>query len=218
MLTEDMNDHDFLDPPEGDAEGQASVALVSTVDPYPLRVVELVDESVPEGMVCMGSYLGERLIARSAVPPEMIAEIADRDVFDEPVHLVLAAVEEEPGLQCRLFALLAAEQFQESDEPAEPWAASVPKFEDSYAADAPTAERRGVPEEAVVPILLGHVVRFDGDRKHPNDLAAEAEDILRTILADETPLASVIDKVLEQLLAPERKKDNDANPTEGDVE
>jgi hypothetical protein len=171
-----MNDDIFDEQDEFDTDDEqddgerTSVALVSTIEPYFLKVEEVDDDRIPEGMVCMGSFIGDRLIARSAVPPEMINDVESRQLFSDPVRLALAAVEEDPGLQCRLFALLPAEGLEEPEEPAEPWAASVPRFEDQLPPD--TDE----PTEAVVPLLLGHVVRFEKDRKHPGDLAAEAAD------------------------------------------
>jgi DNA-binding GntR family transcriptional regulator len=49
-------------------------------------------------------------------------------------------------------------------------------------------------------ILLGHIVRFAGDRKHPDDLAAEAVDILQKILTG-GPLADASRKAIDDLLA-----------------
>lgn len=180
--------------PDADDDGDRAtpVALVSTLEPLSITIGEVEDESIPEGMVCMGSFLNDRLIARSAVPPEMISDIEDRDVFASPVRIALAAIEQDPGLQCRLFALLPATAFVEDAEPAEPWAESVPKFED----DQKTQDM----ENAVVPLLLGHIVRFRRDRKHPEDLAAEAADVLRTILVKNQPMGQVVDKILEDLL------------------
>ncbi|KPJ91369.1 MAG: hypothetical protein AMS18_08825 [Gemmatimonas sp. SG8_17] len=182
--------------PEPQDEGQSPlpVAFVSTQQSIPLQVDEVADERTPEGMVCMGTFFNERLIARSIISPEALAEIEHQDVFAVPVRLGLAAVENEPGLQCRLYALLPATQFLEKeDEPEEPWLASVPRFEDV------TKQEEKAEEEAIVPLLLGHIVRFQRDRRHPDNLAAEAADILRAILSEERPLTDVIDKILEEL-------------------
>ena len=159
-----------------------------------MDVGEVDDDRIPDGDVCMGSFLEGRLIARRAVPPEILEDMRTRQTFSSPVRIALAAVEQDPGLQCRLFALLPAEQTQEEDEAHEPWAESVPKFEDMRA-DEETDDA----EDAVVPILLGHIVRFTKDRKHPEDLAAEAADVLQTIIADDQPLSNVVDKLLDDL-------------------
>ena len=181
-------------PDPDDRESKTPVAFVATQHAVPLRVEKVQDDRTPDGMVCMGTFLEaqNQLIARSAVPPDMLSEIKESGAFGTPVRLALAAVEQDPGLQCRLFALIPADLFHqdEEDEPDEPWAASVPRFEDS--------NRRELPQNSVVPLLLGHVVRFRRDRKHPGDLAREAGDVLRSILADQP--TEVVDKLLEDLL------------------
>ena len=54
-------------------------------------------------------------------------------------------------------------------------------------------------DDAVVPLLLGHVVRFGRDRKHPDSLAEEAADVLRAILSEDRPLTNIVDKIIEDL-------------------
>ena len=66
-------------PEPDDDDSETPVAFVATQFPVPLRVEKVHDDRTPEGMVCMGSFLNDRLIARSAVPPEMISDIEDRD-------------------------------------------------------------------------------------------------------------------------------------------
>jgi hypothetical protein len=191
-------DEPEFDPSEQEERSpNVPVAFVATQDPIPLRVAEIPDWRTPEGMVCMGTYLldHKQPIARSAVPPDMLSDIEASGAFGDPVRLALAAVEEAPGIQCRLFALLPAEYFQEPEpeEPEEPWAASVPRFEDQQA-------RQELPENAVVPFLLGHIVRFKRDRKHPDDLAMEAGDVLQTVLTKDSTTTEIVDKLLEDLL------------------
>ena len=189
---EDIDDLDELDEDIDGEESSASVAIVATQEALPVRIEEIADDRTPDGMACMGTFLGERMIARSVVPPEAIAELLEKAIFDAPVQIGLAAVEGDPGLQCRLFALVPAQELHEPEEPEEPWAASVPRFEQEAHTD--------LPKDAVIPLLLGHVVRFDSDRKHPDDLAAEAADVLRKIMSSEAPLQNVVDRVLEDLL------------------
>jgi len=117
----------------GNGGAESTVAFVSTQQTVELSVDEIEDDRTPEGMVCMGVFFQARLIARSIVPPEALEQLEAQQVFASPVRLGLAAVEEEPGLQCRLFALLPASRFQEQEpeqEAAEPWAASVPRCEE----------------------------------------------------------------------------------------
>jgi len=180
--------------PGGNGGPTTPVAFVSTQQSIQLNVNQVDDDRTPEGMVCMGTFFRRRLIARSIVAPEALQELKNQQVFSGPVRLGLAAVEQEPGLQCRLYALLPASQFKDEEEPEEPWKASVPRFEEeSY------AQQKKPDEEEVVPLLLGHIVRFSRDRRHPDDLAAEAADVLRAVLSDDRPLTNVIDKILEDL-------------------
>ncbi|MGE0555581.1 MAG: hypothetical protein AB7R55_19275 [Gemmatimonadales bacterium] len=155
--------------------------------PDTIRRIE--DERVPAGLVGLASYLEERMIARCAVPEEVARLIAERGLFDQPVQLVLAARTEEPGLQCRLFAIVDMGEGEDEDGEREPWADSVPGAGfDSESEDEPS--------QAMV--FLGQVVRFRSDRKHPDDLALETADVLRRIV--EGQAVEVVDKVLRDLL------------------
>ncbi|MDH5804950.1 MAG: hypothetical protein OEZ54_07180 [Gemmatimonadota bacterium] len=185
-------------------ENEAPVAFVATQDPVMVKVKKVPDDRTPEGMVCMGTFLNptDHIIARSAIPPDVFLDLEEKDIFHGPVRLALAAVEQDPGLQCRLFALIPAQKFQDPDDTEddegvyeEPWAQSVPQFQPET-----EAEDQTIPENAVVPFLLGHIVRFRKDRKHPEDLAMEAGDVLRSLLADRPSTTEVIDKLLDDLL------------------
>lgn len=168
-------------------------AFVLTEQTIRLEVAEVADDRTPEGMVCLGTRIRGRLVARCVVPPEAAEFVHRQGLFADPVPLALAAEEGDPGLQCRLFAVvvLPPEALEESDDAApEPWAESVPAWEP---ADPAT---EGEPRRAAV--LLGHVVRFTRDRKHPDSVALEAADILATIVQGR--VTEVVDKVLEDLL------------------
>jgi hypothetical protein len=170
----------------------SDVVLAATDRPLPVSVRTIDDERVPEGMVGLASFLGDRLIARCAVPPEVAEFIAARHLFETPVQLVLAGREEPPGLQCRLFAVVAVEAETGSDgEKEEPWAASVPRFEAGEEADGGAPDGQGM-------VFLGQIVRFVRDRKHPDDLGLETADVLRTIV--EGRAGEVVDRLLDDLL------------------
>jgi hypothetical protein len=181
-----------------DETPDSQVALVATDRPVAISVVPIEDDRTPEGMVCLGTSLEGRLVARCVVPPEAAAFLEDRELFVDPVRLVLAARAAPPGLQCRLFALVPLPEgaFEEDDEQEEPWASSVPSSDfdrlirPSQDAEAPRA----------VAVLLGHVVRFTDDRRFPDHLAREAADVLATIVAGR--VSEVVDKVLGDLLGP----------------
>lgn len=176
-------------------EGPSAV-VVATEQPLPLRVEPISDDRAPEGMVVLGSFLGDRLVARCAVPEDAAAMLDERGFFRDPARLVLAAREAPPGLQCQLFALVDLPP--EGDEPEEdPWAASLPGAGyDRAVGFTPPGESPDGDGQAAV--LLGQIVRFDRDRKHPGNLSLEAIDVLSTIVQGR--LVEVVDKVLDDLL------------------
>jgi hypothetical protein len=180
--------------PEGNVPVPAAIA--ATEDPVQLTVALVEDERVPEGMVCMGSFRNGRLVARSVMPPEAWAQIDEYGIFDEPVQVVLVARAGPPGVQCQLYAMVPLPD-EEEDEPDEPWAASVPGS--SYEASIEDSdEDEDEDEPRVAPIPLGHIVRYERDRVHPESLPLEAVDLLRRVIDGKT--SEVVDKALADLL------------------
>lgn len=193
---------------------ETPVALAATDRPLPIRLATIEEERTPDGMSCIGSFLGPKLVARCVVPPDAAAFLLDRGLFTNPVRLALAAREESPGLQCQLFALveLPGDFFNRPDEDEEaepPWADSVPgaaydrvvSGEPAEPDDEEADEESGEAAEEAdrqAAVFLGQIVRFEKDRKHPGDLALETMDILRTIVQGD--VSEVVDKVLEDLL------------------
>lgn len=169
-------------------------AIAASQDPVQLNVALVEDERVPEGMICMGTYRGGRLVARSVVPPEAWEQIVELRIFDEPVQVVLVARAAPPGLQCQLYAMVELEQHDEENAD-EPWAASVPRPEFESPSDGADTAEEG---PAVAPIPLGHIVRFAHDRVHPDSLPLEAADVLRKIIDGDT--SEVVDRALADLL------------------
>src|ERR1044071_8551067 len=113
----------------GEEPPERPVALAATDRPLPVRVAPIEDDRAPDGMACLGSFLGPRLLARCVLPPDAAALLLERGLFAQPVRLALAAREESPGLQCQLFALveLPDDFFTRDDEEEDaPWADSVP--------------------------------------------------------------------------------------------
>jgi hypothetical protein len=196
-------------------EGAHKVVFVSTAVPVQISIAPLDDERAPEGSA-LGTYIGARLVARCAMPHEAVERLMELDLFSEPVPLALLAVEEEPGLQCRLFALVPAERIADAEADDEPWRASVPSFEDALADDEEDEDEddeddeEGDDEEdgdeededddtAVASILLGHIVRFQQDRKFTGDLTAEAVDVLQKIVLG-GPLLDANSKAIDDFL------------------
>jgi hypothetical protein len=178
------------------------VALAATDRPLPVRVAEIEDDRAPDGMACLGSFLGPRLVARCVLPPDAAALLLDRGLFAQPVRLALAAREESPGLQCQLFALveLPEDFFTRDDEEEDaPWADSVPgSAYDRAVDDGPSDADESDGDERQAAVFLGQIIRFEKDRKHPGDLGLETMDVLRTIVQGD--VSEVVDKVLEDLL------------------
>jgi hypothetical protein len=194
-----------------DSEPPTPAALAATEQPVELAVRLVPDERIPEGMVCMGTFRGERLVARCVLPPEAWAEIEEFGLFDDPVPVVLVAREAPPGLQCQLFALLPVpEEMEDEDgededeDEAEPWAASVPGAGYEAAAEAADEDEEddegGDGEENDVQVIafpLGNIVRYDRDRVHRESLPLEAADILRRIIEGKT--TELVDRALADL-------------------
>ena len=173
------------------------VVLAATDRPLPVLVRRIADERVPEGMIGLGSYLNERLIARCAVTEDTAEFLEEQRLFERPVHLVLAATEQAPGLQCRLFAVVDVDsRSMTDDDEKEPWADSVPGAGFETAArlgdeDAAEGDAKGM-------VFLGQIVRLERDRKHRESLALEAADVLRRLVDGKTN--EVVDRVLDDLL------------------
>ncbi len=180
----------------GDRRGRflsmSDLILAATDRPLPIRVARIEDDRVPEGLVGLGTHLHERLIARCAVPGEVAEFIEGNDLFQEPVQLVLAAREAPPGLQCQLYAVVSIAT-EAADEEREPWAASVPGADYEASADRGPDEPSGQQM-----VFLGQIVRVDRDRRHRDNLALEAADVLRRLVEGAT--SEVVDRVLDDLL------------------
>lgn len=179
---------------EGDDELPASTVFVATATPLEVSVAPLPDDRAPDG-VCLAARIDGRLVARCAMPGESIERLVALKLFEEPVLVGLLAFEGDPGIQGRLVALVPAARLTESSEPDEPWKASVPSFEDAER-DAGSEEGDG---SGLAAILLGHIVRFSSDRKHPEDLAQEAVDILQRVVAG-APMPDAASKAIDDLL------------------
>lgn len=203
-LTPDDESPDEQDTGDAEEGEQRQAVFVTTREPITVHVAQLDDPRAPENCA-LASYIDGRLVARSAMPPEAISRLLDLKLFDEPVPLGLFAFEESPGLQCRLFALVPRALLEAQAHESEPWKASVPSYEatvgdedeDDDEDDDDEEETEEAPFET---ILLGHIVRFEKDRRHPDDLAAEAVDILQRIINGAEPLEDADKKAIDDLL------------------
>ncbi len=195
--------HDDSPEEEHDPEARPAV-FVTTREPVSLLVTHLEDPRAPESSA-LAAYIDGRLVARSAMPAEAIARLLDLHLFDTPVSLGLFAYEEAPGLQCRLFALVPRNSLEANAHASEPWKESVPSFEASLEQqdDDDDDDDDDEDDDETAPfetILLGHIVRFAKDRRHPEDLAAEAVDVLQRIIHGAESLEDADRKAIDDLL------------------
>lgn len=201
--TPDDESDDDSEGEDGDDGEQRPAVFVTTREPVTVRIAQLDDPRAPESSA-LASYIDGRLIARSAMPAEAIARLLELQLFEEPVPLGLFAFEEAPGLQCRLFALVPRALLEAQAHEAEPWKASVPSYESSVRDDDDDDEddddENETEDAPFETILLGHIVRFEKDRRHPDDLAAEAVDILQRIINGAEPLEDADRKAIDDLL------------------
>jgi hypothetical protein len=188
---------------EGADPDRPGAVLATTDEPVPLEVREIADERVPEGMRCLGTFLDGTLVARCAVPPGAVDYFIRHGVFSAPRQLVLAAREEDPGLRCELYAIVPMPDTtldEEDDDDPEPWAESVPSAGYERAV-AETREAEDDPDPdgpTMAAVLLGQIIRFAKDRRHPESLPLETVDVLARIVSGR--VVEVVDRVLEDLL------------------
>ncbi|MEP6778754.1 MAG: hypothetical protein ABJC26_02615 [Gemmatimonadaceae bacterium] len=203
MLPDDLNSNGDDDASDGNPDEARPAVFVTTREPVALVVSRLDDPRAPESCA-LAAYIESRLIARSAMPAEAIERLLELRLFESPVSLGLFAYEEAPGLQCRLFALVPRNAIEAQAHANEPWKESVPSYEaarDAANDDDDDDEDDDDDDEAAPfeTILLGNIVRFERDRKHPTDLAAEAVDILQRVI-NGAPLEDADRKAIDDLL------------------
>lgn len=206
---DESSDESSDDDESEEAEAEAKPAVfVTTREPVTLLVSQLDDPRAPDSSA-LAAYIDGRMVARSAMPAEAIARLLELRLFEEPVPLGLFAYEDAPGLQCRLFALVPRTALEGDSHESEPWKESVPSFEASLT-EGDDDEDEDDDEEGddesdddstpFETILLGHIVRFEKDRRHPDDLAAEAVDILQRIIHGAESLEDADRKAIDDLL------------------
>lgn len=201
-------------PAESD-ERPEGVIVVSTAESE-VRFAIRDEVAVPEGMVCLGAYLGERLIAQDARPPQVAERLVEYG--GGMAKLVYATAPDGGGLTGYLYALLPAdgltdllaglEEEEDEDEEA-PWTESARAYEAAVGdedeedeleddeegedADEDEEEEEG---EAQVLVPLGAIKRVY--RSHPDSVEAEAADVLAHIVAGE--VTTVDAQTVEQFL------------------
>ena len=163
--------------------------------PIALEARSIRHGSVPEGAVGLGYYYDGRLIARSVVAAGALETI--RSLLAAPVSVALAAREDEDGnIDGRICLVLPVDEDTEEEgeeeeegvgagEPVgEPWRSSIPVPPPEVDSGYETGGEEGdedSPRFALLPI--GNVVRPAVDRRHPDDVAHDAREMLENLLA-----------------------------------
>lgn len=170
--------------------------MVASAEALPLRTREVEHPSIPEGAVGLGTYIRGHLVGRQAMAAETVP--AYRQLLHTPRRLAYIAHEKEDGsVEGRLAALIRPSEVRELNagddaDQDEPWKASVPSWKDAGPPSEDIDDERHV---AVLP--LGVVVRMAQLRTHPDDLAAEAADVLRSVVT-EGPV-EIVDQFLDTI-------------------
>lgn len=180
--------------------------VVTHPEPIVLDVQAVDHEAVPDGAIALAYYHRGNLLARGVVSPEAVEAI--RGLLRQPVSLALAATEDDHGnidaRVCLVLPVDATAEAEVDDEPEEPWKASVPspppEVESSYNEEGGDGEGdEDRPRLALLPI--GNVVRGVKHRKHGEDVAADAREMLDNLLAGraQDAVSRTIDDLLDSL-------------------
>ncbi|HET9982494.1 MAG TPA: hypothetical protein VFQ38_02860 [Longimicrobiales bacterium] len=174
------------------------LVVVTHPEPILLQARAIEHDTLPDGVVALGYYLDDHLIARGAVAPEAVDAI--RLLLRTPVSIALAATEDEDGnidgRVCLVLPMEADAGEDEDDEPDEPWKASVPTPPMELEASADDDEE---PRLALLPI--GNVVRTVHDRRHPDEVEVDVWEMLDNLLHGRAQDATskAIDDLLDSL-------------------
>lgn len=190
-------------PPFGDGPGEGPEmepgedgVLVRTASKVEIDLKPIEHHMTPEGSACLGSYVNGNLIARCVLPEETAARFLRLGVLEEPVHLALLMEEADDSLDGKLLALTPVpdemDPRQEGEDEA-PWKQSVPSSNYEQA----VADQGGDDDDRMAAVFLGKIVRLDKDRKHPENLAMEAADVLRSVV--KRGASDVVERLLEDV-------------------
>lgn len=185
------------------------VVVVTYPHALPLEIEPFDHGSMPENSTGLAYYFRGGLIARGVVSDEAVDSI--KALVDDPVHIALAAQEDDGGnIDGRLCLVLPVELGQqlmeEDDEPDEPWKASVPAPPseiDSYGGKAGgsggSAGDDEKPQMALLPI--GNIIRSAHARNHPQDVSADAREMLVNLLqgSGKDAVKKAIDDLLDSI-------------------
>lgn len=158
------------------------LVVVPHPTPIALEARSLRHTAVPEGAVGLGYYYDGHLIARSVVAADALETI--HSLLAVPVSVALAAREDDDGnIDGRICLVIPVDEEAKEDGGAdEPWRSSVPSPPPEVDSSAPASDGEDPdPQFALLPI--GNVIRPASDRRHPDDVANDAKEMLDTLLA-----------------------------------
>ncbi|MGH7477631.1 MAG: hypothetical protein ACRELD_15300 [Longimicrobiales bacterium] len=174
--------------------------VVTYPEPLSIQARPMPHAVAKEGNVGLAYYYEDHVIARSVVDTDAMESISN--LLRQPVLVALAAAEDDDGnIDARVCLVLPVEgealKTEGDDEPDEPWRASIPEPPaeiSTYGSGYDEQEER--PKMALLPI--GNVVRSLHDRNHPEDVAADASEMLRNLLTGRAKDA--VQKAIDDLL------------------
>ena len=184
------------------------VVVVTYPHALNLEVEKLEHMSVPENTTGLAYYFRGGLIARGIVSDDAVESI--QSLINDPVHLALAAQEDDRGnIDGRLCLVLPVElgkqlMKEEEPEPEEPWKASVPAPPaeiDSYASRKKETDGESGEHPQIALLPIGNIVRSNEARNHPDDIAADAREMLANLLAGQgqDSVQRAIDDLLDSI-------------------
>lgn len=182
-----------------ESPGGGEPVVVASAEPLRLRIRKVEHPSIPEEALGIGTYLGPNLLGRQAVAPETLPLY--RALLSRPRRLVYVAYEKEDGsVEGQLAAMVSPSEVVDGDGDGperedEPWKASVPSWDPPEAGPAPEAESGDDGQVALLP--LGLLVRIAPRRNHPDDLTAEAAEVLRSVVREGT--VEIVDQFLDTI-------------------
>ena len=184
------------------------VVVVTYPHALNLEVERLEHVSVPEHTTALAYYFRGGLIARGIVSDDAIESI--QSLVKDPVHLALAAQEDDrgniDGRLCLVLPLELGKQLmkEEESEPEEPWKASVPAPPaeiDSYGSRKKESDGESPEHPQIALLPIGNIVRSNEARNHPDDISADAREMLANLLAGQgqDSVRKAIDDLLDSI-------------------
>lgn len=180
--------------------------MVASSEALSLTTRRVEHPSIAEGALGLGTFIDGNLLARQSVTRSSLPTY--RALLRVPRRLSYLAYEKEDGsVEGQVAALIRPSEVQDlnpqrpsgDDQPEEePWKASIPSWEPEEADRSSGTKPDGVDDEDHVALLpLGLVVRISQRRHHPDDLVAEAADVLRTLVREGA--VEVVDQFLDTI-------------------